>query len=172
MVAIDYDQGEGMVVVNKLIGTRTYAQDTLHGGASYNPDRARVVVSFGYTAWDADNPLNGAAGVGRRGQALYMVKVSADMNDRGTVPIFVGFSEESGTISAGSDVEITIAGGTNTRQSSLTIGAKHFLDSHGGLTAHGPAPITDVNILAGTALSATTLLVDGIEAPAIYHPIE
>ena len=83
------------------------------------------------------------------------------MDDQGTIPPFLGFSNESGSITAGNDVEITIAGGTNERQSSLTIGASYYLDSWGKISPFGPLPISRVNIAAGIALSATELLVDG-----------
>ena len=156
----DYDYQEtGPIRVNPFQGIYTHAARNEAMSTSYNPDRNRAVVATAYSAFDTDVriPLD----VPRRGQGLFMIKTNTGMDDQGTIPPFLGFSNESGSITAGNDVEVTIAGGTNERQSSLTIGASYYLDSWGKISPFGPLPISRVNIAAGIALSATELLVDG-----------
>ena len=95
------------------------------------------------------------------------------MDDKGVTPAFLGFSNESGTVTGNGSltVEVTIGGGTNERQLSLITGQKYFLDSWGTLNPYGPLHISEANIYAGVALSATELLVDGKDASAEYYHV-
>ena len=103
---------------------------------------------------------------------IWMIKTNTGMDDHGTVPKFLGFSNSASNVTAGNDVEVTVTSGTNSRQSGLTIGAQYFVDSFGVLTPYGPLPVSRANILAGTAISATELVVIGQEAPVTYYGLE
>ena len=76
-----------------------------------------------------------------------------DQNLSSNNETLIGFS--SSAISSGSSGDVTVVGGVNEQQSSLTPGQKYYVSMTGSLTT------SDSDIYGGTALSSTKLLVKG-----------
>jgi hypothetical protein len=68
---------------------------------------------------------------------------------------YIGVAAES--ISDGATGKITIAGGINSGQSGLTIGKKYYIQPNGDIST----VINYPSVVAGTAISATKLVVKG-----------
>ena len=74
---------------------------------------------------------------------------------------WLGFAES--TVGTGVSVDVTILGGINESQSSLTVGSTYYLDAGGALTATAPtATVGNQWKKVGKAITATNLLVSGV----------
>ena len=91
-----------------------------------------------------------------RGQELVTMSLGTNL----TTENFIGFA--SAGYSDNATATIDVAGATNSNQSSLTAGQKYFVQNNGslGLTAASP------KVFAGTAVSATKLIVNDQAPPA------
>ena len=82
------------------------------------------------------------------------------LNANGTVSVsttpdaWIGLSKE--TVADAETLSITLYGGANYNQTGLTINTKYFVDTGGGITT------TDTGYLIGKALSATSILIEGV----------
>ena len=167
----DYDYYESSMTLNRRQGQYAYVQLMESMSSCYNEDRNRIVVATMYAGWDATYSIPETAGYPAAG--IFLIKSNTGMDDKGVTPAFLGFCNESGSVTGNGSltVEVTIGGGTNERQLSLITGQKYFLDSWGTLNPYGPLHISEANIYAGVALSATELLVDGKDASAEYYHV-
>ena len=74
---------------------------------------------------------------------------------------WLGFAES--TVGTGVSVDVTVLGGINESQSSLTVGSTYYLDAGGALTATAPtATVGNQWKKVGKAITATNLLVSGV----------
>ena len=179
-----YDVGEDPMTVNYNHGAQNSGTMSRWGGnMAYNPDRGIITVMYAYSAWTADRKVNTFVDpVPSFG--IWHIKVTpgaGNMSQRGSITPFIGFSAESGNVTGdgSATVEITVRGGVNENQGSnsnyaanqtaLVEGEPYFMDDWGSIVPYGPTPIGDITILAGVAISATELVVDGGPAPVVYY---
>lgn len=117
--------------------------DTQHLGSVYDPDQKKVVVV--YADEGGDDSYHGTANVFQ----------NATSETNLTAENFIGFA--NGVAADGGTARVQIGSGINTAQSSLTAGQQYFVQLDGtlGLTAADPS------VIAGTAISATEIIVKG-----------
>lgn len=167
-----YDTYDSYLKITPMQGNFMHSAHTCSMSGVYNPDRNRILVAQNYSGWTAEKTLPLDGSYPSLAAGIWMIKTDTGMDDHGSVPKFLGFSNASSNVTAGNDVEVSVTSGTNSQQSGLTIGAQYFLDSFGILSPYGPQPVSRANILAGTAISATELVVIGQDAPASYYGME
>jgi transcription elongation GreA/GreB family factor len=111
-------------------------------GSAYDSSLSKIVSSY------TTNP-NGDGPVGK-----YVVSQNGYNSTNLTSENYIGIST-GGTYASGSNATIKIIGSTSNEQSSLTAGQSYFVQTDGtlGLTADDPS------VFAGTAISATKLIV-------------
>ena len=83
----------------------------------------------------------------------YVVLANAVQN----VSDFVGITTEA--IASGTTGTVTVSGGVSTNQSSLTIGSTYYVQADGTISTVSTSPA----VLAGEAVSATSLLLNGLD---------
>lgn len=86
----------------------------------------------------------------------YVVLANAVQN----VSDFVGITTEA--IASGATGTVTVSGGVSTNQSSLTIGSTYYVQADGTISTVATSPA----VLAGEAVSATSLLLNALARPS------
>ena len=106
--------------------------------STYDPDNGRVVVPY---RDDGDN----------NGKAVVLSPQSQTTNL--TAENYIGIA--AGAIANGATGKITVVGGTNSGQSSLTVAQKYFVQPNGTLATSAGTP----SVVAGTSVSSTKIAV-------------
>jgi len=116
----------------------TNAYNSTYSSSTYDPDSGQVVLFYA----DQDD--------GDDGKAAVYTSPSTNLTSEN----YIGLSE-GGTYADGSSATIDIVGMVNTNQTGLTPGQQYYVQTDGTLdTAEG-----DPSVLAGTAVTSTSLLV-------------
>lgn len=119
--------------------------DAYHTSAEFNPAQSGQFVA---TYNDPNSP---AAGNSRLGQLLVGSQQATNL----TTTNFVGMPDES--YASGATATVVAKGGVSLNQTSLTIGTTYYVQDNGSLgTSAGT-----VNVEAGRAISATSILLKG-----------
>ena len=152
------DSGKGMISVGTLSGTNlTFATavvlnsgDTHYSGVAFCTDIANA-GKFVAVYTDASNSNYGTGIVGQIASTATIANLSATN--------FLGTATAAYT--NGQTASIMLKGGISDNQTSLAIGSTYFVQSNGTFATSASTP----SVLAGKAVSATSLLLNGLATP-------
>ena len=156
-VIINYADGGNSSYATYVVGTVSgtsisFSSEVVYGSSTSNYHAATYDSGQGKVVF--------AANIGNNGKALVYSPAYNAANL--TAENFVGISD--GAYSSGATATIQTAGSTDDAQSGLTAGESYFVQADGTL---GTSPDT-ISVLAGTAVSATELLINPDTNPATF----